>query len=103
MTKTEALKAMKARRGEQTLILFHNGNHFEAYEQDAVIIAGITGQTPETIDSVFTVRIKEEDKKSVSNILLDAGYALCISEMRDSNGNFIVNISQEENYGDEEQ
>lgn len=103
MTKTEALKAMKARRGEQTLILFHNGNHFETYEQDAVIIAGIIDQTPEIIDSVLTIRIKEEDKKSVSNLLLDAGHALCISEMRDSEGKFVVNINQEENYDEEEQ
>lgn len=96
MTKTEALGAMKAQRGEQTIILFHNKNYFEAYEQDALIVAQIVGQSPETIDSILTIRIKEEERKSVSNQILDAGHALCISEMRDSDGNFITNISQDE-------
>lgn len=93
MTKIDALRAMKAKRGEQTIILFHNGNLFEAYERDAFIVASIAGRIAKTVDSVFTVRIAEDEVESVSNKILDAGHALCISESRDSDGQFVVNVN----------
>lgn len=103
ISKSEALKAMKARHGEETIILFHNGAFFEAYEQDANTVAQVTGMAATEIDGLLTVRIAEAEQVAVSDKLLDAGHALCISEMRDSDGNFIVNINQVEDYDEEEQ
>lgn len=102
ISKTEALQAMKARRGEETIILFHNGEFFEAYEQDATVVATVAGLASTVIDGVLTVRIAETEQEEISNTLLDAGCAICISEMRDSDGNFIVNVNQTEDYEQDE-
>lgn len=103
ISKSEALRAMKARRGEETIILFHNEAFFEAYDKDAMVVAQAIGLTAIEIDGLLTVRIAEAEQVDVSNTLLDAGHALCISEMRDSDGNFVVNINQEEDYDEQEQ
>ncbi len=95
ISKIEALRAMKSRRGEDTIILFHNRAFFEAYEQDAAVVAKV-GLTSEVVEGISTVRIPESEQESITDKLLDAGCAVCISEMRDSEGNFVVNINQEE-------
>lgn len=91
---------MKARHTQanrtEPLILFHNGSYFEAYEEDAEVVAAILGLEPEIIDSVLTVRIQETAQEAEVNKLIDKGCSVCISEMRDSTGNFITNISQDE-------
>lgn len=93
-------KVMKARYRQtnlvEPLILFHNGSYFEAYGEDAKTIAEIIGLEAEIIDSVLTVRIKESEQKAAANKLIDKEYPVCISEMRDSTGNYITNISQDE-------
>lgn len=80
----------------EPLVLFHNGSYFEAYEEDAKVVAAILGLEPEIIDYVLTVRIQEANQEAEVNKLIDKGRSVCISEMRDSTGNFIANISQDE-------
>lgn len=92
----QALAVMKERRGENTIILFHNGDNFEAYEKDAQIIAREFGLDTFTKEEMLTALFPQEKQEEYSNLLLDKGYAVCISEMRDTSGNYITDIAIEE-------
>lgn len=98
MDKIEMLKEMKTRRGNETIILFHNGDHYEAYAEDAKTVSAQLNIEAVVIDTVLTVRIPETQQESATNSLADAGYATCVSDMRDSDGNFVakINIIQDE-------
>lgn len=100
-TKIEALSEMKSRRGEATIILFHNGEFYEAYSQDAKTVSEIIEIPTTEIDELITVQIAESQIEEISNKLLDAGCAICIAEMRDSNGNFVVGVNQQIDYEEE--
>lgn len=91
----EILAAMKIKRGKGTLILFHNRNHIEAYEQDAVPVAKTLGLTPFERDGITMVSFPENEQEENMNRLLDAGYAICFSEMQDENGNYITDYAHE--------
>lgn len=93
MNKTETLRAMKALRGNDTIILFHNGNYFEAYEEDARTISKQLNLETIEEDGVLILRIPEDKEQSTTNLLLDAEFAVCVSDMRDSDGNFTANIN----------
>ena len=93
MTNIEALRAMKDRRGNETIILFHNGDYFEAYEEDAKIVSSHLNIETKIVDEVLTIQIPEKQQESATNSLLDAGYSVCTSEMRDEDGNFITSIN----------
>lgn len=83
---------MKAKRGDNTLILFHVGHYFEAYFDDATIIAPFLGVTPVTNrrGTVPTVFFAEDRIEEVNNKLLDAGHGTCISEMRGKDGKYVL-------------
>lgn len=89
----EVLKEMKARRGNDTIILFHNGDSFEAYAEDAQIIAAELGMQMFIKDELYAIRFPQNKQEEYTNRLLNKGYAVCISEMRDASGNFITNIA----------
>jgi DNA mismatch repair protein MutS len=91
----EVLQQMKARRGNDTIILFHNGDNFEAYVGDAQIIAAELGLEAFVRNELLTIRFPRDKQEEYSNRLLDKGYAVCISEMRDASGNFITDIAVE--------
>ena len=95
--KMKMLKEMKSRRGTNTLILFRNGDHYEAYDKDAEIIGKVFTLETFIEDELKTVRFQASDIEEYSNRLLDAGHAVCISEMRDESGSFVINTAQEEN------
>lgn len=92
----QAFTIMKERRGEDTIILFHNGNNFEAYERDALIIAREFGLETFISEEMLTALFSQDKLEEFSNFLLDKRYALCISEMRDDSGNFITDIATED-------
>ncbi len=95
MNKTkDVLEKMKARRGNDTIILFHKDDSFEAYENDAQIIAGELALETFTKDELLTVRFPQDKQEENTNQLLDKGYAICISEMRDDSGNYITDIAE---------
>ena len=87
---------MKARRGEQTLILFRNGNVYEAYYTDAEKLADLTGAEITIVDEVPTFYVAFEDISALMDRLSKADVAVCISEMQDSDGNFVPMISCEQ-------
>ncbi len=90
------LKQMKSRRGTNTLILFRNGDNFEAYHKDAKIIAKTLTLNTFIEDGQETVRFPASYIEVYSNRLLDAGHPMCISEMRDMSGDYKPNISMED-------
>lgn len=90
----DLLRKMKARRGNDTLILFHNGGSIEAYAEDAQIIAVELGFETFMQDELLTIRFPGDMQEENTNRLLNKGYAVCISEMRDSSGNFITDIAE---------
>lgn len=92
----QAFAIMKKRRGKDTIILFHNGGNFEAYENDAQIIARELGLEVSVREDMMTAIFPQEKQEEYSNLLLDKGYAVCISEMRDISGNYITDIAIEE-------
>lgn len=90
------LKQMKSRRGANTLILFRNGDNFEAYHNDAKVIAETLTLNTFIEEGLETVRFPASDIEVYSNRLLDAGLSVCVSEMRDASGDYKPNISLED-------
>lgn len=90
------LKEMKNRRGTNTLILFRNEDHFESYDKDAEVVSETLTLKTFIEDGLKTVKFPASNIEEYSNRLLDAGHSICISEMRDESGNFIINIAQDE-------
>lgn len=86
----------KERHGTDTLILFHVGESYEAYYDDAQTIARTTGVPSFNITfmEIPTVRIHETNMETCRNRLLDAGYAVCISDVRDASGRHILKINE---------
>lgn len=89
-----ALLQMKARRGKDTIIIFHNGGFFEAYAADAQTISAELGLETFVRDELLTIRFPPEKQEEIANSLLNKGYPVCISEMRDASGNFITDIAE---------
>lgn len=90
------LREMKSRRGANTLILFRNGNSYEAYHADAKIIAKTLSLETFIDDALDTVRVPASTIEEYVNRLLDVGLAVCVSEMRDEFGNYTPKISTED-------
>lgn len=91
----EVLAAMKSKRGKEIIILFHNGNQIEAYEQDATLVTQTLELIPFVRDRILVVSFPENDLEKNLNRLLDAGHATCFSEMQDKNGNYITDYAHE--------
>lgn len=91
----DVLQKMKARRGNNTLVLFRNGDNFEAYGNDAKIIAGELPLHLFTKEQLPAISFPHHKQEEYSNHLLDKGYTVCISEMRDAGGNYIIDIAEE--------
>lgn len=89
-----ALQQMKARRGNHTIILFHNGGNFEAYATDAQTISAELGLGTFVRNELLTIRFPQEKQEEITNSLLNKGYPVCISEIRDASGNFITDIAE---------
>lgn len=47
-------------------------------------------------EDMMTAIFPQEKQEEYSNLLLDKGYAVCISEMRDISGNYITDIAIKE-------
>ena len=90
----DVLEKIKARRGNETIILFHKDDSFEAYGNDAQIIATELDLELFIKDELPTIRFPQDKQEENTNRLLDKGYAVCISEMRDNAGNFITDIAE---------
>ena len=87
---------MKERYGTDTLILFHVGETYEAYYDDARTVARTTGVPPFNIAAgkIPAVRIPEADMETCRNRLLDAGYTVCVSDVRGAFGRHMIRIDE---------
>lgn len=75
---------MEERHGVETIILFHVGDSFEAYFDDAETITRIT-EVPRfkmTAAGIPAIRISDAALEECRNRLLDAGCKVCVSEVR---------------------
>lgn len=87
---------MKERYGTDTLILFHVGETYEAYYDDARTVARTTGVPSFNIAAgkIPAVRIPEADMETYRNRLLDAGYTVCVSDVRGASGRHMIRIDE---------
>lgn len=69
---------------------------YEAYYADAEKLAVLLGGNSTNIDEAPTYCVELKDISVVMDRLSKAGVALCISEMQDSDGNFVPMINYEE-------
>lgn len=96
MTRKEMLSIMKTRRGEQTIILFRNANLYEAYYSDAERLANLLGENISMTEGIPALFVDIKNISEVLDKLSKADTAVCISEMQDSDGNFVPMINYEE-------
>lgn len=89
-------KQMKEQYGTNVLILFHVDDSYEAYYDDARIIARTTGVRSFNITAgeIPAVRIPEVEMETCRNRLLDAGYAVCVSDVRGASGRHILKVNE---------
>ncbi len=85
---------MKSRRGKSTIILFHSDVFYEIYEEDAIAVSDTLSLTAKIIDDTLTLQIPEAEQETTTNKLLDAGFAVCVCDMKDSSGRFVVDINR---------
>ncbi|MFR9641926.1 MAG: hypothetical protein SNH41_07430, partial [Rikenellaceae bacterium] len=71
-----------------------NGAYFEIYEEDAIAVSELLSRTTVMIDETLTIQIPEAEQETATKTLLDAGYAICVCEMMDSNRQFVVGINE---------
>lgn len=89
-------KQMKERLGTDALILFHVGEYYEAYYDDARTVARTTGVLLLNITAakIPAARILEADMETFRNRLLDAGYTVCVSDVRGASGRHTIKIDE---------
>lgn len=85
---------MKEKHGVETITLFHVGDSYEAYFEDAETITRIM-EVPlfkMTAANIPAVRISDTAMEECRNRLLDAGHEVCVSEFRGASGRHILKI-----------
>ena len=89
-------KQMKEQYGTDTLVLFHVGEYYEAYYDDARTVARTTGVPlfNVTAGRIPAVRIPEADMEACRNRLLDAGCTVCVSDVRGTSGRHMIKIDE---------
>lgn len=89
-------KRMKERHGTDTIVFFHVDESYEAYYDDARTLARTTGVPSFNITAarILAVRIPEADMEACRNRLLDAGYTVCVSDVRGASGRHMMKIDE---------
>lgn len=91
--------SMKLRHGSDTIILFHIGGFYEAYIEDSRIVAGVLSLPRKILEVhseyvVYVTRFRADNLKQHLDKLFDAGYGVCVSEMRGPDGTHILKIAE---------
>lgn len=83
---------MKMKHGADSLVFFHVGDFYEAYFDDARTVSLDTDVTlfRVTAAGIPAVRIPVAFMEEYRNRLLDAGYKVCVSEVRGASGRHIL-------------
>lgn len=87
----QAYNSEKEKHGMLTIVLFHIGDHYEAYYSDANIIAKICGlKIFSASEKIPLIRFPERKMEKYMNQLVDANYSVCLSEVRGPSGQYIL-------------
>ena len=91
--------SMKLRHGSDTVILFHVGDFYEAYIEDARIVADVLSLPRRVLEVhleyvVYVTRLRADNLTRHLDKLYDAGYSVCVSDMRGPDGTHILNITE---------
>ncbi len=92
MTKLEMLQKMKKGHGTQVLILFRNGDNYEAYYDDAKRISELLGIDTYIADDAPTISITDNDIETI----LDNGCSIVKSMTIGKDGKCTPTIHQVE-------
>ena len=85
---------MKYRHGSEAVVLFHEGDFYEMYIEDAQTDARIAADPLLTMTTagIPAARIPEASMEECRNRLLDAGYKVCVSEVRGASGRHVLKV-----------
>lgn len=91
--------SMKLRHGSDTVILFHVGDFYEAYIEDARIVADVLSLPRRVLEVhleyvVYVARFRADNLTRHLDKFYDAGYSVCVSDMRGPDGTHILNITE---------
>lgn len=87
----QAYNNEKKKHGILTIILFHIGDHYEAYYSDANTLAKICNLKIFTLsEKIPSIRFPERKVEEYMNQLVDANYSVCLSEVRGPSGQYIL-------------
>ena len=86
---------MKNKHGKDTVLLFHVGNNYEAYLEDSKIVSETLGTEREVEYQsnyfvIFKTKFPEDLCEENIKKLHDAGIPVCMSEVRDDAGVFVL-------------
>jgi len=86
---------MKDSYTRKHIILFHVGDAYEAYFEDAQVIARVMSFSLVNItaEHIPMVRMEERLMEKCRDALLDAGYPVVTSDARDTRGRHILKTS----------
>ena len=92
----QCYKRMKERHGTDALVFFHVDESYEAYNDDARTLTRTTGVPSFNITAarIPAVRIPEADMEACRNRLLDAGYTVCVSDVRGASGRHMMRMDE---------
>lgn len=81
----------KKKHGMLTIILFHIGDHYEAYYSDANTLAKVCNLQIFTVsEKIPSIRFPARKVEEYMNQLADDNYSVCLSEVRGSSGHYIL-------------
>lgn len=86
-----AYNSEKMKHGNDTILLFHVGNNYEAYYSDATILAELAQLRIYTASGTIPfVRFSTNQLEQYMNLLADANHSICVSEVRGASGRHIL-------------
>lgn len=86
-----AYKSGKTKHGNDTILLFHVGENYEAYYSDAAILAELTQLRIYNASEIIPfVRFAADMLEQYMNLLVDANHSICVSEVRGVSGQHIL-------------
>ena len=85
---------MKERHGSEAVVLFHVGDFYEVYFDDAQTVARIADVPlfTMTAEGIPAARIPEASMEECRNRLLDAGHKVSVSEVRGASGRHVLKV-----------
>lgn len=97
------VEVMKSRYTKDSIILFHVGDNYECFGEDAEIVSQVLGIAPETgmqkengPDNIYVTRFPSDKLAECHSSLIHEGYSVVTNEMRGEDGKHILKIYEEQ-------